>query len=89
VPDFDYAARSARPLEVPRAQRIAEIRARKVADRARGEARRQQHAAGSQPGSRGARGRSDTRPGSKPQSAGAGSPSARQWRFKPRRRRSS
>ena len=38
VPDFDYNARPATRLEVPRAQRIAEIRARKAAERARGAA---------------------------------------------------
>ena len=37
VPDFDYTARSQHKLEIPLAQRIAEIRARKREDRARGE----------------------------------------------------
>jgi ATP-dependent RNA helicase RhlE len=37
VPDFDYAARPKHRLEVPLAQRIAEIRARKRDDRARAE----------------------------------------------------
>jgi ATP-dependent RNA helicase RhlE len=37
VPDFDYAARPAQKLEVPLAQRIAEIRERKRTDRARAE----------------------------------------------------
>jgi ATP-dependent RNA helicase RhlE len=41
VPDFDYNARPAAPLEVPMAQRIAEIRARKAAERARAEQKRQ------------------------------------------------
>ena len=35
VPDFDYRARPAGQLEVPRAQRIAEIRARKAQERTR------------------------------------------------------
>ena len=35
LPDFNYQARTARPLEVPHAQRIAEIRARKAEERAR------------------------------------------------------
>ena len=35
LPDFNYQARAARPLEVPHAQRIAEIRARKAEERAR------------------------------------------------------
>ena len=37
VPDFDYTARPKQTLEIPLAQRIAEIRARKREDRARGE----------------------------------------------------
>ena len=37
VPDFDYTARPAQKLEVPLAQRIAEIRARKREERARAE----------------------------------------------------
>jgi ATP-dependent RNA helicase RhlE len=44
VPDFDYNARSAAPLEVPMAQRIAEIRARKAAERARADQKRQRRA---------------------------------------------
>jgi ATP-dependent RNA helicase RhlE len=35
MPDFDYESRPAAGLEVPHAQRIAEIRARKAEDRAR------------------------------------------------------
>jgi ATP-dependent RNA helicase RhlE len=35
LPDFNYAARGAKPLEVPHAQRIAQIRARKADERAR------------------------------------------------------
>jgi ATP-dependent RNA helicase RhlE len=35
LPDFDYQARAAKPFEVPHAQRIAEIRARKAEERAR------------------------------------------------------
>ncbi len=46
VPDFDYSARSSAPLEVPLAQRIAEIRARKAQDRARGDANRQRRGGG-------------------------------------------
>jgi ATP-dependent RNA helicase RhlE len=37
VPDFDYTARPAQRLEIPIAQRIAEIRARKRQERARAE----------------------------------------------------
>jgi len=39
VPDFDYQQRAAGPLEVPIAQRIAEIRARKAQERGRHQAR--------------------------------------------------
>ena len=35
LPDFNYQARAAKPLEVPHAQRIADIRARKAEERAR------------------------------------------------------
>ena len=41
VPDFDYSAKPAARLEVPIAQRIAEIRARKREERSRAEAKRQ------------------------------------------------
>jgi ATP-dependent RNA helicase RhlE len=53
VPDFDYQARPAALLEVPHAQRIAEIRARKSEDRARARvnaARRSQHLIQQKPG---------------------------------------
>ena len=40
VPDFDYNARPEAKLEIPLAQRIAEIRARKAQERARGAGRR-------------------------------------------------
>ncbi len=39
VPDFDYTSRGGEQLEVPRAQRIAEIRARKAEERARARAK--------------------------------------------------
>ena len=45
VPDFDYAARSGEQLEVPHAQRIAEIRARKAEERARAKANAERRAA--------------------------------------------
>ena len=35
LPDFNYQARADKPLEIPHAQRIAEIRARKAEERAR------------------------------------------------------
>ena len=49
LPDFDYAARPKQALEIPLAQRIADIRARKRHDRARAEmsaARRAAHTRG-------------------------------------------
>ena len=52
VPDFDYTARAEQKLEVPRGERIAEIRTRKADERQRAQAnalRRNRHAA--QPGS--------------------------------------
>ena len=53
VPDFDYQARSEQRLEVPHAQRIAEIRARKSEERQRARAnaeRRARHAQQQGPG---------------------------------------
>jgi len=44
VPDFDYSVRPAEHLEVPRAQRIAEIRARKTEERARARANAERRA---------------------------------------------
>jgi ATP-dependent RNA helicase RhlE len=49
VPDFDYNARVTERLEVPLAQRIAEIRKRKAEDRARAEAKRQRRPGGAVP----------------------------------------
>jgi ATP-dependent RNA helicase RhlE len=59
LPDFDYNARPSARLEVPLAQRIAEIRARKAEERARARAKADRRAAGgggrpSQPASRSA-----------------------------------
>jgi ATP-dependent RNA helicase RhlE len=45
VPDFDYTARSGEQLEVPHAQRIAAIRARKAEERARARANAERRAA--------------------------------------------
>ena len=47
VPDFDYAARPKQKLEIPLAQRIAEIRARKRDERARAEINAARRAAAS------------------------------------------
>jgi ATP-dependent RNA helicase RhlE len=46
VPDFDYRARPEVPLEVPLAQRIKEIRARKAGERERADANRRRRAGG-------------------------------------------
>jgi ATP-dependent RNA helicase RhlE len=90
VPDFDYAARPPAKLEVPIAQRVAEIRARKAADRARSDFRRGRsgHAAGA---SHGAGGRPAPGPqrgpgGADSREAGGSRPSGRRWSFRPRRR---
>jgi ATP-dependent RNA helicase RhlE len=45
VPDFDYAARQEARLEIPLAQRVAEIRARKAEDRSRARANAERRAA--------------------------------------------
>jgi ATP-dependent RNA helicase RhlE len=45
LPEFDYAARPQAQLEVPHAQRIAEIRARKAQERARAQAKAARRAA--------------------------------------------
>jgi len=81
VPDFDYTARSEH-LEVPHAQRIAEIRARKAEERARARANAERRAThqsrAGQPGGGGARphGGGAPRPqgggGPRPQSGGGG-----------------
>jgi ATP-dependent RNA helicase RhlE len=56
VPDFDYSTRAAEHLEVPHAQRIAEIRARKAEERARAKVNAERRAAHqqrqAQPGAR-------------------------------------
>jgi ATP-dependent RNA helicase RhlE len=77
IPDFDYQARPEQRLEVPHAQRIAEIRARKAEERQRAKAnaeRRAKH--GGQPPLGSHRG---AHPGQ-----GAG-PSGGRRRFAPRR----
>ena len=57
LPDFDYAAKPAGKLEIPLAERIAQIRAKKSEDRARTkakEARKSASAGGAAPAGRGA-----------------------------------
>jgi len=57
VPDFDYAARSQAVLEVPLAERIAAIRARKSEERARAKAKAERRLQAPRPSSgRGPRG---------------------------------
>jgi ATP-dependent RNA helicase RhlE len=74
VPDFDYAARPTARLEVPLAQRIAEIRSRKAADRARADAKRQRRPSPT--------GHATAQPPRAPASSG------QRWTFRPRRGRS-
>jgi len=73
VPDFDYQQRSSGPLEIPHAQRIAEIRARKAQERSR------RHSRPTRP----------QPPHARESGAGDHPPKGqrRRWSFKPRRRR--
>ena len=84
LPDFNYKSEGAR-LEVPHAQRIAEIRARKAEERARGKARLARKAGGGAPAS----GRTGGPP--RPQGAGGQRPAGSRphpgGSFRPRRRR--
>jgi ATP-dependent RNA helicase RhlE len=70
VPDFDYSKRPEARFEVPLAERIAQIRARKAEDRARAKAKAERRAAHgvTEPGKPAPRpqGRSGGRPGSRP-----------------------
>ena len=50
VPDFDYAAKPEGQLEIPLAERIAVIRAKKAEDRARAKAKEARRAGGGNPG---------------------------------------
>ncbi|HVT48002.1 MAG TPA: DEAD/DEAH box helicase [Vicinamibacterales bacterium] len=68
VPDFDYHAKPAARLEIPIAERIAEIRARKAQERARAEAKRQRQGMGG--GAASARGRGFGGPGGAPHGRG-------------------
>jgi len=74
VPDFDYQARPAALLEVPHAQRIAEIRKRKAEERMRAQANAARRA------------QSQRRPGQSP-APGPAHRDATSQRFHPRRRR--
>jgi len=82
LPDFDYKA-SAAQLELPRAQRIAEIRQRKALERQRGAANAARRGGGGQP----ARPRSGSAHGGGPAGARAAGGGANSGRFRPRGRR--
>ena len=90
VPDFDYRARPAAKLEVPIAQRIAEIRARKAEERARAKANAERRAAAA--AAQAVRGagtptRAATPHPSRPATSGGGAPSATPGSRRRRRRR--
>jgi ATP-dependent RNA helicase RhlE len=73
LPDFDYTARPQAKLEIPLAERIAAIRARKAEERARGRAK----AGGGAPGGRGAGSRGGQRRREGPPSRGSRNPRGR------------
>jgi len=88
VPDFDYQARREATLEIPIAQRIAAIRERKAADRARSRAKAERRAAAQaghpRPESTGSP-QQPPRPGERPPHP-AGRQNRRRQRWHPRRR---
>ncbi len=95
LPDFDYAARPAGRLEVPRGERIAALRARKADDRARSSARAARRpTGGARPGGAGSAGtsrarrpesRSDPAAGPHPSRSGPSRRGPRSWgRGRPR-----
>jgi ATP-dependent RNA helicase RhlE len=74
IPDFDYKARVEAKLEIPLAERIAQIRAKKAEDRARARAKAERRAAaqgGATSGSRPSASGSRPTLGSRPASAGS------------------
>ena len=76
VPDFDYTARQEARLEVPIAQRIAEIRARKTDERARARANAERRSAA---GARGTPPQSPRPGGHAPHRPGGPRPPSRPW----------
>lgn len=73
LPDFDYSAKPTVKLEIPIAERIAEIRARKAEQRARSKAKAERQGAASRAdGERGPEKRSRKRRRRKPRSGGGG-----------------
>jgi ATP-dependent RNA helicase RhlE len=90
VPDFDYNARPTARLEIPIAQRIAEIRARKAEERARGAARQGRQARGPQGfhgSGQGTASRTDGAPGGPPRDGAPSRFARNRQRFRPRRSR--
>jgi ATP-dependent RNA helicase RhlE len=79
LPDFNYQARAAKPLEIPHAQRIAEIRARKGEERARARKNAERR------GAVHPRSPQASSPGARPRPGGAALP--RGGHFRPRGRR--
>ncbi|MDQ3069854.1 MAG: DEAD/DEAH box helicase [Acidobacteriota bacterium] len=86
LPDFDYKGQQTKPLEVPHAQRIAEIRARKADERARARAKLERKAGAT--GGRPAAARPASPSGARPGQARPGQPGSRPGaaggRFRPR-----
>ena len=78
LPDFNYAARGAKPLEIPHAQRIAEIRARKARERERSKKNAERRGSAPRPAHA-------PRPPHAPRSPHPGAPAG--GRFRPRTRR--
>jgi ATP-dependent RNA helicase RhlE len=77
VPDFDYAARPDTKLEIPIAQRIAEIRARKAEERRRRDANAARSASGQQRQTTHGGGRHSGHGGGHPQGRSEGRPHGR------------
>jgi ATP-dependent RNA helicase RhlE len=75
VPDFDYKARPAARFEVPLAERIAAIRAKKAEDRARSQAKAARRATQSPPGRGGQPSGRPARNGHRNRPRNGGSPS--------------
>jgi ATP-dependent RNA helicase RhlE len=88
IPDFDYQARAEQRLEVPHAQRIAEIRARKAEERTRARAnadRRAGHASHPHAAPAPRRTEGSRPPGSGPRPHGQGRAPGPRGSFRPRR----
>jgi ATP-dependent RNA helicase RhlE len=86
VPDFDYKGQAEQRLEVPHAQRIAEIRARKAEERRRAKVNAERRARHAQPRPSGAHSPARGRPDTPGHGRGPGSTQPPR-RFRPRRNR--